>query len=260
MLNKFKVNNELQCLLVTYKTERWIMLACNWTCCNSFPPRFLNRIKGNFDKNEFNITKIEIQQWLTSIWIFFCFIQFCCCLVLFFRKGVLPRPSPFAGHSGMPFTSLSNSYGPESFYTSQPLDVQGGTFMQDPGLLITKQQCANWKQHVREKPGNGNVPLDGCFRWINQDVRKRCNHASVHWTGGFEVFSRITPRAEFSRKRCVDVTCKKVESSYKDWRNISVWKGCLSILLMLFSLKSLKSKRNWDQRAWNNFQFSRCYH
>ena len=66
MLNKFKVNNELQCLLVTYKTERWIMLVCNWTCCNSFPPRFLNRIKGNFDKNEFNITKIEIQQWLES--------------------------------------------------------------------------------------------------------------------------------------------------------------------------------------------------
>ena len=200
------------------------MLVCNWTCCNSFPPRFVNRIKGNFDKNEFNITKIEIQQWLESTWIFF------------------------------------YSYGPESFYTSQPWDVQGGTFIQDPGLLITKQQCANWKQHVREKPGNGNVPLDGCFRWINQDVRKRRNHASVHWTGGFEVFSRITPRAEFSRKRCVDVTYKKVESSYKDWRNISVWKGCLSILLMLFSLKSLKSKRNWDQRAWNNFQFSRCYH
>ena len=56
---------------------------------------------------------------------------------------MLPRSSPSAGHSGMPFTSLSNSYGPESFYTSQPLDVQGGTFMQDPGLLITKQQCAN---------------------------------------------------------------------------------------------------------------------
>ena len=87
MLNKFKVNNELQCPLATYKTERWYMLACNWTCCNSFPSRFLNRIKGNFDKNEFNITKIEIQQWLKSTWIFFCFIQFCCCLVLFFGKG-----------------------------------------------------------------------------------------------------------------------------------------------------------------------------
>lgn len=98
MLNKFKVNNELQCLLVTYKTERWIMLACNWTWSNSFPPRFLNRIKGNFDKNEFNITKIEIQQWLKSTWIFFCFIQFCCCLVLFVGKGC-----PCA-QARMPFT------------------------------------------------------------------------------------------------------------------------------------------------------------
>ena len=122
-----------------------------------------------------------------------------------FRKRLPLRSSPYAFHSGMPFTSLFYSYGPESFYTSQPWDVQGGTFIQDPGLLITKQQCANWKQHVREKPKNGNVPLDGCFRWINQDVRKRRNHASVHWTGGFEVFSRITPRAEFSRKRCVDM-------------------------------------------------------
>ena len=206
------------------------------------------------------LLKLKFTNGLSQFEYFSVLFSFVAVLFCFFRKGLLLRSSPSAGHSGMPFSSLSNSYGPESFYTSQPSDVQGGTFMKDPGLLITKQQCANWKQHVREKPGNGNVPLDGCFRWINQDVRKRCNHASVHWTGGFEVFSRITPRAEFSRKRCVDVTCKKVESSYKDWRNISVWKGCLSILLMLFSLKSLKSKRNWDQRAWNNFQFSRCYH
>lgn len=45
-------------------------------------------------------------------------------------------------------------------------------------------------------------------------------------------------------------TWPKKKSSYKDWRRISIWKGCLSILLMLFSLKSLKSKINWDQRAW----------
>lgn len=139
MLNKFKVNNELQCLLVTYKTERWIMLACNWTCCNSFPSRFLNRIKGNFDKNEFNITKIEIHQWLKSIWIFFCFFFSVLLLPCFvFRKRLLLRSSPYAFHSGMPFTSLSNSYSPESFYMSQPSDVQGGTFIQDPGLLIIK--------------------------------------------------------------------------------------------------------------------------
>ena len=95
-------------------------------------------------------------------------------------------------------------------------------------------------------------PFDGLIKTFENDATT----TGEHWTRGFEVFSRITPRAEFSRKRCVDMASKK--SSYKDWRSISIWKGCLSILLMLFSLKSLKSKINWDQRAWNIFQFLRA--
>ena len=87
MINKFKVNNELQCLLVTYKTERRNKLVCNWTCCNSFPSRFLNRIKANFDKNEFNITKLKFSNGLSQFEYFSVLFSFAAVLFCFFGKG-----------------------------------------------------------------------------------------------------------------------------------------------------------------------------
>ena len=89
------------------------------------------------------LLKLKFTNGLSQFEYFSVLFGFVAVLFCFFRKGLLLRSSPSAGHSGMPFSSLSNSYGPESFYTSQPSDVQGGTFMKDPGLLITKQQCAN---------------------------------------------------------------------------------------------------------------------